>query len=365
MASTADIAKTAPETLPADFSEWDGGAPPATLPASSNGFEAAPDPDPAPPKPPAQAVRPRVGMPPVVNRIRSAPALTPATAYADAEAIFQPLRSNGVSMGGIKRRTDESEDEDKGANKKKLLMAAIPVGAILLVLVLIPVIYPRFMTKTAMAKQTAVSRPVTATGAAPQSPSQPQQLTSTKVTLPPPPADANANTDPVPAPAPHVDSAMMKTQLTAPTRIQRDTNEVAANDAPVAGFGSTGMDGLGDSANGAVGSVFNGQSRSKVKVESSRPMVISAGVAVGLLVQRTAPIYPEIAKTARVSGTVVLQATITKTGALQGVHVVSGPDMLRQAALDAVRSWRYKPYKLNNEPVDVETSVNVVFALGG
>jgi protein TonB len=92
---------------------------------------------------------------------------------------------------------------------------------------------------------------------------------------------------------------------------------------------------------------------------------ISAGVAVGLLIQKTTPLYPSIAKTARVAGTVVLQATISKTGSIQNLHVVSGPEMLRGAAMDAVRTWRYKPYKLNNEPVDVDTTVNVVFALGG
>jgi protein TonB len=92
---------------------------------------------------------------------------------------------------------------------------------------------------------------------------------------------------------------------------------------------------------------------------------ISSGIAVGLLRQKTAPVYPPIAKTARVQGTVVIQATISKTGAIDNLHVVSGPTMLRQAALDAVKTWRYSPYMLSGEPVEVETTVNVVFALGG
>jgi protein TonB len=62
---------------------------------------------------------------------------------------------------------------------------------------------------------------------------------------------------------------------------------------------------------------------------------------------------------------VVLQATISKTGTIEGLHVMSGPAMLQQAAMDAVRSWRYRPYLLNNEPVEVETTINVVFTLGG
>jgi protein TonB len=60
-----------------------------------------------------------------------------------------------------------------------------------------------------------------------------------------------------------------------------------------------------------------------------------------------------------------LQATISKTGAIENLHVVSGPPMLQQAALDAVKTWRYKPYLLSGEPVEVETEVNVIFTLGG
>jgi protein TonB len=102
-------------------------------------------------------------------------------------------------------------------------------------------------------------------------------------------------------------------------------------------------------------------------VEKAAPkkVNISGGVAQGMLLNKTTPIYPPIAKAARVSGTVVLQATISKTGTIENLRVVSGPAMLQQAALDAVRSWRYKPYMLNSEPVEVETSVNVVFTLGG
>ena len=85
----------------------------------------------------------------------------------------------------------------------------------------------------------------------------------------------------------------------------------------------------------------------------------------GNLLDKTVPQYPAIAKAARIQGTVVLQATISKTGAIQNLRVISGPPMLQQAALDAVRSWRYKPYLLNGDPVEVETTVNVVFNLGG
>jgi protein TonB len=83
-----------------------------------------------------------------------------------------------------------------------------------------------------------------------------------------------------------------------------------------------------------------------------------------MLVQKTPPEYPPIAKTAHVAGTVELHATISTDGTIKDLHAVSGPVMLRQAALDAVRNWRYKPYRLNSQPVEVETTVNVVFSLG-
>jgi protein TonB len=125
------------------------------------------------------------------------------------------------------------------------------------------------------------------------------------------------------------------------------------------------MEGLGTSGSGAIGSVFDKQNHLKVQGATSKTVNLSAGVAQGMLIQKTSPIYPPIAKSARVSGTVVLQATISKTGSIQGLRAVSGPEMLRQSALDAVRTWRYKPYTLNNEPVEVDTTVKVIFNLGG
>ena len=91
---------------------------------------------------------------------------------------------------------------------------------------------------------------------------------------------------------------------------------------------------------------------------------LPAATADGLLLQKTQPRYPPIARAARISGTVVLQATISNTGSIEDLHVVDGPAMLQQAALDAVKDWRYKPYLVNNQPVEVVTTVNVIFTLG-
>jgi protein TonB len=140
---------------------------------------------------------------------------------------------------------------------------------------------------------------------------------------------------------------------------------VAEKEAAPTGFGVAGMEGLGGSSSGVTDSLFGGQGGPKVKAEAPKKVNISAGVAVGMLLSKTPPVYPPIAKAARVSGTVVLQAKISKTGAIEDLHVVSGPAMLQQAAIDAVKTWRYRPYLLNNDPVEVETTVNVIFTLGG
>lgn len=92
---------------------------------------------------------------------------------------------------------------------------------------------------------------------------------------------------------------------------------------------------------------------------------ISAAEAGALQQQGTAPTYPPIAKAARISGTVVLHIFISETGAVEDAQATSGPAMLQQSAIDAVKTWRYRPYTRNNTPVAVETTVNVVFSLGG
>lgn len=110
--------------------------------------------------------------------------------------------------------------------------------------------------------------------------------------------------------------------------------------------------------------VFRGQKPAPVVREQPKgPTAISRGVAEGLLMRRTMPSYPPIAIAARQEGTVVLQATISKTGTIENLRVVSGPAMLQQAAIDAVRNWRYRPYLLDGLPVEVETQVNVIFRM--
>ncbi len=88
-------------------------------------------------------------------------------------------------------------------------------------------------------------------------------------------------------------------------------------------------------------------------------------VTVGKLLLRVAPVYSPIAKAARIQGTVVLEAVIGKDGLLNSITVVSGPPLLQQAAIDAVKQWKYQPYLLGGEPVEVKTILNIDFALNG
>ncbi|MGA9060904.1 MAG: TonB family protein [Terracidiphilus sp.] len=90
---------------------------------------------------------------------------------------------------------------------------------------------------------------------------------------------------------------------------------------------------------------------------------VSSGVMQGMLIYKVIPRYPAVAQAARVSGTVVLQATISRSGTIENLRAVGGPALLQQAALDAVKQWRYRPYMLNCQPVEVETTVNVQFTL--
>jgi len=85
----------------------------------------------------------------------------------------------------------------------------------------------------------------------------------------------------------------------------------------------------------------------------------------GNLIHRVQPTYPPLARQARIQGTVVLQAVISREGKIENLQLISGHPMLVSAAMEAVRQWRYRPYYLNEQAVEVETTVTVNFVLGG
>ncbi len=88
-------------------------------------------------------------------------------------------------------------------------------------------------------------------------------------------------------------------------------------------------------------------------------------ISEGDLIRKVQPTYPALARSARIQGTVVLQAIISKQGTIENLTVVTGHPTLAPAAIEAVRQWRYRPYILNNEPVEVETQITVNFSLAG
>ena len=122
--------------------------------------------------------------------------------------------------------------------------------------------------------------------------------------------------------------------------------------------------GAGPNGPGVPGGVFPGPAvRPVVRQEPKGPVRVSSGIEGALLVRKTLPIYPPIGLAMRVEGTVVLAATISKAGTIENLRIVGGPPVLRQAAIDAVQTWLYRPYLLDGEPVEVETTVNVIFTL--
>ena len=91
---------------------------------------------------------------------------------------------------------------------------------------------------------------------------------------------------------------------------------------------------------------------------------VGGAVQAASLVNKVTPEYPPIAKTAHVSGTVTLHAIIAKDGSIEKLEFVSGPPLLMASAMSAVKEWKYRPTMLNGKPVEVDTTVQVVFSLG-
>ena len=92
---------------------------------------------------------------------------------------------------------------------------------------------------------------------------------------------------------------------------------------------------------------------------------MSQGVSTGLLLRKVNPEYPPDALKRRIQGQVVLRVNIDKEGKVFRIEPVSGHELLIPAAMDAVRQWRYKPYLLNNQAVELDTEVLINFTLSG
>ena len=121
----------------------------------------------------------------------------------------------------------------------------------------------------------------------------------------------------------------------------------------------------GGQMGGVIGGIISSTPVAVPKVATPQRVRVSQGVSQGLLVRKVNPTYPPLARQARISGTVVLHAVISKDGSIENLTLVSGHPMLAPAAIDAVKQWKYKPYLLNGEPVEVDTEVQVNFTLAG
>ena len=409
-----------PDILPADFGEWDSGAPPTTLPDNFNDFDAVPR-QPAPvaeavlPEPPAShagaSAYPKFGEPaePVqskrakaaeeARRKAEAEADARADAKAQAEARRQAeadarteakaqaearkqaeadARAEAKAEAEAKRQAEANaranakaqaearkqaraealaEDEEEGKGKSKVWIAAI--AAVLLLGFGGFYAYNRKPApKPVVAEQTvaqsADSTSLTQTAKPKPGPATPAAAATATTTTP----DTAVTTE-QPTAAP-VQSAAMQQQLNAHSVLDKSSLKQPSDASAPPPPGSIDM---GNS--GATSNVFGSKPAPRVTAAAPSNKVISvaASVMAGRAVSQTRPVYPAFARTARVDGTVVLHATISKAGTIENVSVISGPPMLRQAAIDAVKMWRYKPYLLDNEPVGVETTVNVIFVL--
>jgi protein TonB len=126
--------------------------------------------------------------------------------------------------------------------------------------------------------------------------------------------------------------------------------------------------GVPGSVGGVIGGIISATSNISAVPKLALPAApkrirVSQGVTSGLLIRKIEPCYPIIARSAHVEGQVVLKAIITKDGRIQDLQLISGHVLLAPAALDAVKRWLYKPFLLNGEPVEVETTVTVTFQL--
>jgi protein TonB len=192
-----------------------------------------------------------------------------------------------------------------------------------------------------------------------------RQLTSFLTEPAPPPGPAPVSTRARGAqPRPTAEDKVLRVPNSIPPRVailhDQATNADTAGAADWVGvLGATGT----DAPNRLISSVIK-IAPAMPKVVAPPKVRVSSGVAQGLLIHETKPVYPPLAMQARIQGTVLLQAVVAKDGTVQDLRVVSGHPLLVKAAMDAVRLWRYKPYRLNDQPVEVDTEIIVNFTLG-
>ena len=282
---------------------------------------------------------------------------TPAELFSAAAAMPRPVRSAAMEAematplfdSTAWREEEESkrggESSKRGGSKKWMVLVAGPV--VVAGLLYFVLMRPSGQNVPAAQQVQAAATDTNGTGAD-ALPVQPEA----RQTQPGANGDAaGAGAAEAPTPA---SSKMMDAQLSAPSKIAKDMNKTPepAGAPPV----GPSLESLAGSGLPAVVPV----SGTQVKVAPG-VSAISAGVAEGMLIHKVNPVYPTFARENHMSGTVILKAKITKAGTIEDVRMVSGPRILGPAAMDAVKHWRYRPYMLDNQPVEVETTIKVAF----
>ncbi len=195
----------------------------------------------------------------------------------------------------------------------------------------------------------------------------PKQQLLTFLVAPPPP--------PPPPPPPAAPVKIVKTsefdegKLTAPKEIPKEIAMIKEEELPpptsVGVVGGVPGGVPGGTPGGVIGGIISATPAPPPppKVETPKRIRVGGQVQEAKAIFRPNPIYPPLAKQARIQGTVRLEAVISKEGRIDQLKVVSGHPLLVQSALDAVRQWRYQPTVLNGEPVEVATTIDVNFTL--
>src|ERR1700722_2918764 len=188
----------------------------------------------------------------------------------------------------------------------------------------------------------------------------PTSVMNTFLAAPPPPAPPPPPQQAVVKQAPQKTFAV--NHMEAPTVIPKQI-EVAKDEAP--SVAPTDTAGVAGGTGDVLGGIGTGAAPPPPPPAAAAARIkVGGDVQAASLVKQVTPAYPNIAKTAHVSGTVTLHAIISKDGSIEKLEYVSGPALLMTSAITAVREWKYKPTMLNGEPVEVDTTVQVVFSLG-
>jgi len=340
------------------------------VPRSPQNFVQAP----ASPAAPPPAPKPVAIAAPTLPAVASTPVLEPTPRNAPEVTLAAPsgIQSDAdilelfkYGKGQAQAKDFKDPDELPPSNSKKWVF--ISLGSIVVIAAVVAFLFLRSQhVKTPAApiapqvESGSLTTQATSTSSA-SAPAQTSAVPASEPTIAKPsptvPLVVNPAQQATNQSAP-VSSEMMDAQLSAQSKISKDIKSVSpAEEPPASGLTPVSMDnggGVKDASLGGFGKV------NVVPVVSQ----VSAGVAEGMAIHKTPPVYPKIAKDSRVGGTVVLAATINRSGLLENVRVISGSQMLRGAAVEAVKTWRYRPYMLNNQPVAVQTTINVVFSLG-